>query len=445
MALRFLLLPLGDGRMGLSILVRTIPSLSPLEHLSLNPFSSIFPTNPEILTRFGVFQEYYLTTPPFDQASESTINSIGTIAIAIQFFITPFCITLASRYPHWIPFTSWGSLILYVLSVVAASFAQTVNQLLIFQGVMVGLCGGLIYAPVFVWLSEWFLEKRALSAAIIFCGSGIGGIIFPLVINSLLRATGGHQWTLRILALFIGVCSAVSLLGVKPRVPVARTRHGVARALPRADWGFLMSPEFLAMSTTIMTQALAYYPVSLYIPAFATAIGLSTINGTVALAIFNLSGVLGQILFGHACDKIDYAYIIIFSAIGSALSAFLMWGFAKTLEMTFAFVVVFGAVSSGFSSTAPAASKDIAGTDSQSGIVFGCFEMFKGVAVVVGPIISAHLHQRDSGATSVYGGYGFTQIEVFVGSMMALTAVGGVVTKNLRKTFPRSGGGQVVT
>lgn len=76
----------------------------------------------------------------------------------------------------------------------------------------------------------------------------------------------------------------------------------------------------------------------------------------------------------------DYTHVIVFSGVGSALSAFLMWGFAKSLGMIFAFVVIFGGIvspvqtfafeveadkdshqSSGFSSTAPAASKDIAG------------------------------------------------------------------------------------
>lgn len=52
----------------------------------------------------------------------------------------------------------------------------------------------------------------------------------------------------------------------------------------------------------------------------------------------------GQIIFGHACDKMDYTHIIIFSGLGSALSAFLMWGFAKSLGMIFAFVIMFGSI-----------------------------------------------------------------------------------------------------
>lgn len=43
-----------------------------------------------------------------------------------------------------------------------------------------------------------------------------------------------------------------------------------------------------------MVQALAYFPVSLYIPSYSKAIGLSTLDGTIALAIFNAARVVGE-------------------------------------------------------------------------------------------------------------------------------------------------------
>lgn len=45
-----------------------------------------------------------------------------------------------------------------------------------------------------------------------------------------------------------------------------------------------------------MTQAMAYFPVSLYIPSYSAAIGLSTVDGTVALATFNMARVVGTSL-----------------------------------------------------------------------------------------------------------------------------------------------------
>lgn len=35
----------------------------------------------------------------------------------------------------------------------------------------------MLYMPVIVLLSEWFVRKRGLAAGIIFAGSGIGGML----------------------------------------------------------------------------------------------------------------------------------------------------------------------------------------------------------------------------------------------------------------------------
>lgn len=140
--------------------------------------------------------------------------------------------------------------------------------------------------------------------------------MFPLLIDVLLAKTGGLEWTLRILGLLIAVCGGAALMGVKPRVPIAHlVQQGPRRAIIMPDLGFMRSYEFICMvrnyssirftcglwhlmtnvkSITIMAQGLAYYPVSLYIPAFSTAVGLSTLTGTIALAVFNLSGVVGE-------------------------------------------------------------------------------------------------------------------------------------------------------
>lgn len=93
-----------------------------------------------------------------------------------------------------------------------------------------------------------------------------------------------------------------------------------------------------------MSQALAYFPVSLYIPSYAASAGLSDLDGTIALAVFNLARVVGQVAFGHVCDKTPYTGVIVFSGLGSALAAYLLWGFAHELGLIFAFVIIFGSI-----------------------------------------------------------------------------------------------------
>lgn len=58
--------------------------------------------------------------------------------------------------------------------------------------------------------------------------------------------------------------------------------------------------------------------------------------------MFNSSGVIGQILIGHLSDRWPYPWIMFSSALGSAISAFLIWGFADTLTRVFAFAIIFG-------------------------------------------------------------------------------------------------------
>lgn len=45
----------------------------------------------------------------------------------------------------------------------------------------------------------------------------------------------------------------------------------------------------------------------------------------------------------------------------------------------------------------------------------GCFAVVKGIAAVVGPLIAAALHDTSNRAKSLYGGFGFRNVEIFVG------------------------------
>ncbi|EUC60949.1 MFS-1 domain protein, partial [Rhizoctonia solani AG-3 Rhs1AP] len=156
---------------------------------------------------------------------------------------------------------------------------------------------------------------------------------------------------------------------------------------------------------------------------------------SVHLYVFNFSSIIGQIIFGHACDVAPYQYVIVISGAGAALATYLLWGFAHSLGLIFAFVVVFGSLSGGFASVWPAASVDIAGSEQSAFLnVYGLLTMTKGIAAVTGPLIAAALyHPEQAAVRNTYSGYGFRDVTVFVGSMMVATAAGGVATKWARR------------
>ncbi|XP_068248337.1 uncharacterized protein [Palaemon carinicauda] len=65
-------------------------------------------------------------------------------------------------------------------------FANSIEFLMIFQGVIGGFGFGLIYLPAVVCVGYYFESKRALATGIAVCGSGIGTMIFPPLVNHLI-------------------------------------------------------------------------------------------------------------------------------------------------------------------------------------------------------------------------------------------------------------------
>ena len=96
-----------------------------------------------------------------------------------------------------------------------------------------------------------------------------------------------------------------------------------------------------------MLQGLSYFPVSLYIATFAK--GLSNqLTATTVLSLFNVSAVIGQIIIGHLSDVMPYPSVMLFSAVGSSLGAFLLWGFANKAVYLYFFAIIFGSLVSIF-------------------------------------------------------------------------------------------------
>ncbi|KAJ3776698.1 MFS general substrate transporter [Lentinula raphanica] len=372
---------------------------------------------------YGVFQEFYTSNPPFESSSLVSISAIGTASLAIQYI--EIILVIADK----VKLAMWIALLVCVVTLVVSSFATQVWELIVLQGVVFGLAAGVLYAPIVMWLSEWFVQRRGLAGGIIFGGSGVGGFVFPLAIGACLDKVG-FSWTMRIWAIVLGVCCSLALIGSNPRLPVRKP--GIDR--PRSSWpsgmmGFLKNPLLLCMLATNAVQALGFFPVSVFISTYTSTLTTSTISPTIVLALFNASSVVCYVLFGRICDSYPYAGVILFSGLGSALAAFLLWGFATNLGLVFAFALVFGGLSGGFPGVWPAAATEIAGRSIRSvhehtSLAFGAFGVVKGIAAIVGPIIAASLHdKRQAGSYEKYGDHGYRKVEIFVGVMAVATAL----------------------
>jgi len=52
-----------------------------------------------------------------------------------------------------------------------------------------GVAGTLTYAPSGAIISHWFSKKRGIAVGIVVCGSSVGGLIYPIMVEQLFVRT----------------------------------------------------------------------------------------------------------------------------------------------------------------------------------------------------------------------------------------------------------------
>ncbi|ORY55965.1 major facilitator superfamily domain-containing protein [Leucosporidium creatinivorum] len=391
---------------------------------------------------YGSYLEFYLKTPPFNTASSVALSSVGTTSLALDYALILLGAMACRRWPHLVRKGVWLSLLLYVVSLLVASFATEVWTLILFQGVLAGVAGGLMYAPLLFYISEWFSARRALAGGTIFAGAGLGGFIFPLILNQLLPRIG-WRWTLRAFALASLVICGACIVRIRPRIPVrAPTKRDSSerekvKKEAKVDLRFLWNPVFLAVTATILCQGFALASLSIYLPTYAASF-TSPFNSSVILALFNVFQVPGQILTGALCDRYPYSAVMLGSASVTTLAIFTILRVGDSFAKVAGFAVLVGLTGGGFSSIWFPASTDITrSTPSQAALCFGLLAIARGVSSIAGPVASGLLYTQTSVKDDgVWGRYGLSRFVLFVGWMSVATAVGSVVVEGMRRLRP---------
>ena len=395
---------------------------------------------------YGSFQDYHEHNPqsPFYGDSVTSISAVGTLVIGCQHFVPLLLRGFTATYAHLHRKMVMFSLVLSVLSILIASFSTSIAMLIAFQGVCFGITSGVLLTPVVLYLGQWFDKKRGLATSLVFLGSGVGGVVFPLVLNALLTSVG-FAWTMRVWALAQLLLNGVSLYLVKPRIPNARTTkklptstREVLRLVSPGDLRPLLTPIALIYFVVIMLQAFGWYIVSLYIATYATALGLSSTISTGILSAFNASAILGYLITGPAIDKLSFTLAMAISSGLCATTALLVFGFATSLPLVLVFVLVFGAAGGGFGCFLTPIARDVASvSNSDNALQFLAWMFIRGIAAVSGPLIGSALYRpsivTEHPRAGEYGINGFRDLILFVGASMTVAAGAAMVAFVWRK------------
>lgn len=142
---------------------------------------------------------------------------------------------------------------------------------------------------------QWFIKRKGLAMGIMASGSGVGGLIMPIVITSLNENLGG-AWCYRIIGIVSFVVSLLASLLLKEKPNTVPKKKLNFNAI--LDFSVCKDPKFVIWCIAGNLSIMAYYIPVFYLPTHATKIGLSPTQGSALVAVFSAINVFGRIFSG---------------------------------------------------------------------------------------------------------------------------------------------------
>lgn len=356
---------------------------------------------------FGVFLDY----PPYSDMNKSLAAFIGTLCSGILYCFGAVLTPLMEKHP-WI--TKWGptlGTITCSASCLAAGYSTKPWQLIVTQGLMYGFGGSLLYYPGFVFLAEWWVERRGFAGSVMFSGASAFGLVYPPVLEWSLKKYGSAI-TYRAFAVFWLVVVLPMIPFFHGRLPMAHRRNPQNLFMSR----YLKRPLFWAFMWVTLIQSLAFFVPSLYMPAYATIKGLP---GGIVLALYSGASIFGQLLVGTISDHFDSSWLIGITSMCSGISILGLWGHCNGFPMLASFAVIYGLSAGGFSCLWQRFAMLVAPSEPKAGNLISFFATSRGIAnVLTGPIAGALVQNSSSAAQ------GYQTLVYYSGTLMLLSSIG---------------------
>lgn len=265
----------------------------------LGGFLSVF-TTWGVITSFGIFQSYYHTTL-LNGHSSFQLGWISSLQLGCVFFggvITgrPF------DDGYFYHLLAAGSILIVVCFMLLAECTQY-YQVLLCQGIGMGLGMGALFGPCLACTSAYFKKYRGFAMCVCSSGGGVGGIIFPIIANNLLGKIG-FPWTMRVLGFIEVFLFAVMAIVMRDKLPFhVRQKYGrnshqtsIFSLETWVDRTALKTPEYMFFVLGVSMCFFALYSPFAQIQSFSSyTIGAENTVTRYIVAILNSASTVGRL------------------------------------------------------------------------------------------------------------------------------------------------------
>ncbi len=277
------------------------------------------------------------------------------------------------------------------------SQVNTIWQLYLFYGVIVGIGMGGSFVPAATTVVRWFVKRRGMMAGITASGVGMGTLIMPPIANWLISAYG---WRISYIvvgsAALILITLAAQFLKRDPSqigcVPYGESELEENRSAPSTGLSLretLHTRLFWMFSIALICFGLNLGTVMVHIVSHAIGLGFSTASATGILSVIGGISVGGRVIMGSASDRIGNKITLVISF--SLVSIALLWLLAaRELWMFYLFAILFGFGYGGMAALGTPVVAELFGLSSL-GAIMGVTMICVEGAGAVGPVVAGHM------------------------------------------------------
>ncbi|KAJ5771856.1 hypothetical protein N7520_002385 [Penicillium odoratum] len=369
------------------------------------------------LNSFGVFEDYY-TTAQLAHESQSTIGWLGAMAIFFLFSISTVSGGMLDIFGPKLML--WTGSVGMVFAVMMISLCKEFYQFLLAQGILLGISMALTTWPAIALVGQYIQKKRAAGMGIVLAGSSLGGIIWPVAIDQLLKNPRiGFPWTMRIVGFIMVPLLLFSCIVCKspPKVQVpsdfdpeftASAVSGKKVDHKKEAIALFRKPSMQLLCLAMFITYFGMFSPFFYTTSYAVEKGFSTTLAFYTVSIVNGASFFGRIIPGMIADKFGRFNCLIVSVLSASVIAF-CWTAVDSVPGLVIWCAAYGFASGGILSLQQACAAQVA-TPSTFGLAIGGVAGSTALSAMANVPISGALIEK----------YGYLSISVFSGAALLL-------------------------
>ncbi|KAG5927137.1 hypothetical protein E4U42_002548 [Claviceps africana] len=344
---------------------------------------------------WGIYQLYYVDALGLSSAD---VSWIGSIQVFIGFLVCAPSGRLADAgYPREVIIV--GSFFV-VLGSYMTSFCSQYWQIMLAQGVCLGIGIGVGSTPAVAITSSYFKKNRPMALSVSGIGTSLGGVIFPATVQYLIPQIG-FRWASRVAALIALVICITSCLLLRPRLPGRKTG-------PLIEWAAFREIPYVLFAIGSFLNFYGMYFGLFYINSFArNIIGFSSLESVNLLLVTNAVGIVVRPIAGQLANRhlgSINVYILATGLIGSML---FIWTAVHSRASMYAFSVFYGLATSASQATYVPSLASLTTDPQKMGIRFGMIETLCAFSTLAGPPTAGFIIDQSGGrylGAQIWGG-----------------------------------------